>query len=200
MISIDRPAPRMTRKRLAVNSREAGVAKISMYRGFASKDDLIVAYLEDNGRVFLDAWDKTFDAYRDAPRQQLRAIMTYVAERTEEKGYRGCPYINFSSEFPDPSRPGRRVAAGIKQAIRDRFLRLANELKPRDPQRLADAWLLLFERAYALSQTLGASAGVASRSLVWAAESLADAQSLVVNADSRKKRHVERTATKKKRS
>src|SRR5438552_3447449 len=54
--------------------REAGVAKISLYRSFASKDDLVVAYLGERSRAFLEAWDDAFDRYRDAPLQQLRAI------------------------------------------------------------------------------------------------------------------------------
>src|SRR5215813_9037647 len=81
--------------------KKAGVAKISLYRSFESKDALIVAYLEDRSSSFLREWDSTFDQYRDNPRAQLRAIMTYIAERTTEDGYRGCPFINFCAEFPD---------------------------------------------------------------------------------------------------
>src|SRR5215471_9661643 len=58
--------------------KEAGVAKISLYRNFASKDDVVVAYLEDRSRKFLREWDKSFDRYRDDPSAQLRAIMTYL--------------------------------------------------------------------------------------------------------------------------
>jgi AcrR family transcriptional regulator len=156
--------------------REARVAKISMYRSFASKDDLIVAYLKDRGRIFLKGWDDAFDRYRDAPAEQLRAIMSYVAQATEEHGYRGCPFINFAAEFPDPAHPGRKVAAATMQAIRDRFLRLAQAFDAPEAQTLADAWLLLFEGAYAISQTLGPDAGTASRSLQWASEQLVEAQ------------------------
>jgi len=153
--------------------REAGVAKISLYRSFASKDDLVVAYLRERGRTFLAGWDDAFEQYRDTPQAQLRAIMRYVAEATEADGYRGCPFINFSAEFPDASHPGRKVAAATMQAIRDRFLRLAQALRVPEPQTLADAWLLLFEGAFALSQTLGPMAGAANRSLLWAGERLA---------------------------
>jgi hypothetical protein len=103
--------------------------------------------------------------------------MKYVAKATETKGYRGCPFINFAGEFPDPAHPGRRIAASIMQAIRARFLRLAEALDAPEPAKLADAWLLLFEGAYALSQTLGRQAGVAGRSLLWASEKLAKEQS-----------------------
>jgi AcrR family transcriptional regulator len=156
--------------------RQAGVAKISLYRSFASKDDLVVAYLEERSESFLKAWDDAFDRYRDAPREQLRAIMTYIADRSEEDGYRGCHFINFCAEFPDPEHPGRKVAAATKQAVRDRFLRLAEAFGAPDPQKLADAWFLLFEGAYALSQTLGPEAGAAGRALLWAGEALAEAE------------------------
>jgi AcrR family transcriptional regulator len=58
--------------------REAGVAKISLYRSFASKDDLVVAYPQARGRTFLEGWDDAFSRYREAPKAQLRAIMSYA--------------------------------------------------------------------------------------------------------------------------
>jgi len=156
--------------------REAGVAKISLYRNFASKDDLVVAYLEERSEVFLRDWDGAFDRYRDNPRAQLRAIMTYLEERTTREGYRGCPFINFCAEFPDTAHPGRSVAAATKRVLRERFLRLAEALRVPQPKRLADSFLLLVEGAYGLSQTLGGGHNGTGRSLVWASEMLVEAQ------------------------
>lgn len=156
--------------------KEAGVAKISLYRNFASKDDLVVAYLDERRTSFLREWDAMFDPYRDDPRAQLRAIMTYATNRTAEAGYRGCPFINFSAEFPDPAHPGRGIAREIMQSLRERFLRLAEALHAPEPRRLADAFLLLFEGAYGLSQTLGGGADGAGHQLVWASEMLVEAQ------------------------
>jgi AcrR family transcriptional regulator len=155
---------------------QADVAKISLYRSFASKDDLVVAYLEDRSRTFLRQWDEAFDRYRDNPRAQLRAIMTYVAERTTQDGYRGCPFINFCAEFPDASHPGRRVAQATKRALHQRFLRLAEALQAPRPKQLADSFLLLVEGAYAISQTLGGGRNGVGHSIVWASEALVDAQ------------------------
>jgi len=53
---------------------------------------------------------------------------------------------------------------------------LAEAFRAPDPQKLADAWFLLFEGAYALSQTLGPEAGAAGRALLWAGEALAEAE------------------------
>ena len=156
--------------------KQAGVAKISLYRSFASKDDLVVAYLEDRSRNFLIDWDAEFDRYRDHPRAQLRAIMTYVAGRTTEMGYRGCPFINFSAEFPDPTHPGRALAQATMVALRTRFLRLAEALGVPEPERLADGLILLLEGAYALSQTWGSGKEAPQHHVVWASEMLVDAQ------------------------
>lgn len=156
--------------------REAGVAKISLYRNFASKDDLVVAYLEERSAVFLRDWDRAFDRYRDDPRAQLRAIMTYLEERTTRDGYRGCPFINFCAEFPDAAHPGRAVAAATKRALRQRFLRLAEALHVPQRKRLADGLLLLVEGAYGLSQTLGGGPDGAGHSIVWASEMLVEGQ------------------------
>jgi hypothetical protein len=102
--------------------------------------------------------------------------MTYVAERTTRDGYRGCPFINFCAEFPDPSHPGRRVAQATKTALRERFLRIAEALDAPRPRQLADGLLLLLEGAYAISQTLGGGPTGAGHTVVWASEALVEAQ------------------------
>jgi AcrR family transcriptional regulator len=155
---------------------EAGVAKISLYRSFASKDDLVVAYLEERSEVFLRDWDGAFDRYRDDPRAQLRAIMTYIEERTTRDGYRGCPFINFCAEFPDTAHPGRRVAEANKREMRRRFLQMAEALQAPRPKQLADGLLLLVEGAYAISQTFGGGAQGPGHALGWCAEALVDRQ------------------------
>lgn len=151
--------------------RDAGVTKISLYRSFPSKDDLVVAYLEERSRAFLQQWDADFERYDD-PRSQLRAIMTYLADRTTQEGYRGCPFINFSAEFPDHNHPGRQIAKATKAALRERLSQLAVTLTAKAPQQLADALLLLIEGAYALSQTFGTGKDSPGTSLAAAAEAL----------------------------
>lgn len=154
----------------------AGVAKISLYRSFSSKDDLIVAYLEHRNGEFWRGWDNSFAKLRHDPRAQLRAIMTYLAERTTQRGYRGCPFINYCAEFPDMSHPGRRVADSNKREMRRRFAEIATALDVPAPMELADGLLLLVEGAYALSQTLSDTVGAPGNVLPWAADALVEAQ------------------------
>ena len=157
--------------------KQAGVAKISLYRSFPSKDDLVVAYLTTRNAEFWRQWDDAFARHADDPRAQLRTIMTYIAKRTTQPGYRGCPFINFCGEFADASHPGRKVADANKREMRRRFLAIAEALGAREPKTLADGLLLLVEGAYAISQTMTDRKGP-GRALAWAAEALVDAQSI----------------------
>jgi len=151
--------------------KQAGVAKISLYRSFESKDDLIVAYLENRNVDYWRNVDRIIAGEQDDPRAQMRALVSYVAGRATTSGYRGCPFINYASEFPDPSHPGHRVVDQNKREMRRRLVELSKAIGASRPAQLADALFLLIEGAYASSQTLGGRKGPAA-SLPGAADSL----------------------------
>src|SRR5579859_4183486 len=116
----------------------AGVAKISLYRSFRSKDDLIVAYLESNNEAYWKEIDAICSPHEGDPRAKLHALLNYVAQRTTKPGYRGCPYISYCGEFPDHSHPGHSVAEANKREWRGRLLRIAEEIGACEPKQLAD--------------------------------------------------------------
>jgi AcrR family transcriptional regulator len=151
--------------------QEAGVAKISLYRKFTSKDDLIVAYLEDRNAKYWRDVDRVMTAKGDDPLAQLRGLVDYIAGRATTPGYRGCPFINYTAEFPDASHPGHRVVEENKREMRQRLIGLAKAAGARRPSHLADALFLLIEGAYASSQTLGGRNGPAAN-LAWATDAL----------------------------
>jgi AcrR family transcriptional regulator len=152
---------------------EAGVAKISLYRSYASKDDLIVAYLEDRNVGYWRILDDIAIEHEGNPRAQLRALIAYVASRATKPGYRGCPFINYAAEFPERSHPGHKAVNANKAEMRRRLTSLARAMGARRPGQLADALFLLVEGAYASSQTLGGREGPA-KILQKAAEALVD--------------------------
>jgi AcrR family transcriptional regulator len=154
---------------------EAGVAKISLYRGFKSKDDLIVAYLERRNVEFWQQWDKRFSPFAGDPRAMLNAITDFLARRTTQAGYRGCPFINYANEFADPSHPGHRVVESNRREWRRRLTAIAEALGASKPKLLADGLLLLVEGAYTVSQTLGGPKGPGA-ALTAAAKAMVDGQ------------------------
>ena len=135
--------------------KEAGVAKISLYRSFPSKDDLIVSYLEERNESFWRQWDERFDRYKADASALLRAIMSHLAHRTTQAGYRGCPFINYSVEFPDPAHPVHRIAREHKEMIRSYIRGLLSRGNAQTALPLSEQLYLLFEGAITASQLHG---------------------------------------------
>jgi AcrR family transcriptional regulator len=153
---------------------QAGATKMSLYRTYPSKDDLVAAYLADRDASYWRWWDRVVSAHPDDPRAQLRAVCAAVGERVRQPGYRGCAFTNAATEFPEPDHPGRRVAQANKRELRRRLAALAGEAGARDPAALADQLLLLIEGAYASGQTFGSDGP--ARAVAAAAEALVEAQ------------------------
>ncbi len=154
---------------------EAGVTKMSLYRSFASKDELVMAYLERRNGTYWAWWDDVARRCPD-PREQLLTLVNEIGERVARRGYRGCPFTNAAIEFPDPAHPGRKVAEANKRELRRRLIALSEALGARDPESLGEQLLLLIEGAYSSSQTFGPDGP--TRQLVAAAAALTDAQTV----------------------
>ncbi len=130
----------------------SGVAKMSLYRNFASKDDLIVAFLRHRDEIYWQWWDHVMAAHPDDARRQISDLFASLTRRVTSPLYRGCPFINTSTEFPDPDHPARALCLANKQELRRRLKGLARRAGARDPLGLADQLLLLMEGAYASAQ------------------------------------------------
>lgn len=152
----------------------AGVAKMSLYRSFPSKDELIAAYLARRSGLYWDWWDRVVARHPGDPRRQLLALTASLRKRALRASYRGCPFTNAACEFPEPDHPARRIAEANKREMRRRFRALAKAAGARSPARLADQLTLLFEGAYASVLTFGHRGP--ARSVVDAAATMIDAQ------------------------
>lgn len=152
----------------------SGVAKMSLYRNFAGKDELVAAFLDYRDELYWAWWDKVVARHPDDPRAQIRAIFETVGKRTAHPDYRGCPFINTAVEFPDSGHPGRVVALANKLELRARLRALAEAVGALDPAMLADQLLLLLEGTYVSGQTIG-SEGVGEKAAAAAADVLVEA-------------------------
>jgi AcrR family transcriptional regulator len=140
-------------------AQAAGVAKISLYRAFATKDDLVGAYLDRRRTAYWRQWDK-LTGMHDDPRDRLLAVIDVLADRATTPGYRGCPFMNSAIEFPNPDSPPHRSAVAMKREVLGRLRELCRPLAA-EPERLADELFLLIEGAYAAAHTLGGKDGPA---------------------------------------
>jgi AcrR family transcriptional regulator len=152
----------------------SGLSKSSLYRTFASKEEVIAAFAEEQNRRFWEWWEENTTHHAGSPRQQIEALFEGIAEQIANPQFRGCPFINLATEFPDRQHPGTAIACTNKKEVRRRLRRLARALNARDPRRLSDQLALLIDGAYGHAVTLGA--GGLRRELIEMATLLIDAQ------------------------
>ena len=158
---------------------EANVAKMSLYRSFASKDELAAAYLMERDERYWRWWDGIVAKHPGDPRRQIEALFRSLAERTTHPKWRGCPFTNAATEFPEPDHPARKIAEANKRELQRRLRALAEAAGARRPAALADQLVLLFEGAYTTAQTFGTDGP---------AKAVADAADALVAAQLRAKR------------
>jgi AcrR family transcriptional regulator len=132
---------------------EAEVSKMTLYRHFPTKDDLVVAVLEERDGPARSMLKAAADhAPGGTPRDQLIACFAMLKPWFLSKGYRGCPFMNASLELADPGHPAQAVVERHKQATRDQFASLTKQLGIDDPDGLADQLAVLFDGAIAQAQ------------------------------------------------
>ena len=133
----------------------AGVTKPSLYRSFASKDELAASYLRDYDLEFWKKFEAAVDLHPGDPRSQILAFLRALAQRAIMPTFRGCGLTNAAVEYPEPGHPARLVAENNKRVLRARLQGMARDMGARDPEELGDGLLLLIEGAYATSQLFG---------------------------------------------
>ncbi|MCX5579020.1 TetR/AcrR family transcriptional regulator [Kaistia terrae] len=148
----------------------AGVTKPSLYRNFASKDELAAAYMRDYDADFWVRFDAAIAKHPGDPRAQIIGYLSGVGERAQSADYRGCGMTNAAVEFPARDNPARLVAVENKRELRRRLTELARAMGAPEPEALGDGLYLLVEGAYASGQLFGE--GGPSRSLAAAADRL----------------------------
>ena len=134
---------------------EAGTNKMSFYRNFASKDELVAEYLRGEEREGWHWWDETVATQVGNPRAQLEALFDVLVSNACEHGSRGCALANAAVEITEPDHPARPVVEQYKAEMRRRFRQLARETGAREPDALGDALMLLWEGSYLTLLTLG---------------------------------------------
>lgn len=139
---------------------EADATKMTLYRNFSSKDELVAECLRDHDREFWEWWDGVVAPYAGEPKAQLLALMKAFSQECEDHS-RGCPMANAVVELHEENHPGRAVIVENKIRIRERLQALCREIGARDPEILADAFYLLIEGAYISQLTLKGEDGPA---------------------------------------
>jgi len=155
-------------------AEEAKTTKMSLYRSFPSKDELVAEWLRDHDIKFWQTWDATSRRFPANPRKQLKATFTLLAKHVIDPQARGCPMANAAVELTDKDHPARKVIEAHKAKLRTRLAEMCARLGARKPRLLADQLFLLMEGAQVSTQILGVRGP--ARNVARAAESLIEAQ------------------------
>ena len=138
---------------------EAGVARMTLYNQFGSKEELIIAALRRRDADFRTWLRDAVDARAGVPRQRLLALFDvldawFKAEATAPPFF-GCTFINAAAEFSDPDDPVHRQAADHKARVCAYVTELAAAAGAADPEMLARDLLLLMDGAMVGAQVTG---------------------------------------------
>jgi AcrR family transcriptional regulator len=133
---------------------ESGIGKMTLYRHFENKDDLIAAYLQNNDSEFWEEFDKA-TGKAASPRAKLLAFFESLAAYVTRADCYGCPFLNIATEYPGLNYPGHQVALQHKRAVLERFRELALGAGVADPAVLADQLFLLMDGAYMSARMFG---------------------------------------------
>ncbi|TQM33270.1 TetR/AcrR family transcriptional regulator [Nocardia bhagyanarayanae] len=144
---------------------EAGVAPTTLYRLFASKDDLVAAYLEREDLHYREWFTAAVDSEVE-PRARILAVFDALAVQVRPDQCRGCPFLIALDEIPDRDLASHKNAVTMKTWVRAQFIRLAEEFTAgtsvMEPAELADQLMLVMEGVYATVAEFGAE-GPAAR-------------------------------------
>jgi AcrR family transcriptional regulator len=121
---------------------ESSVTRVTLYRHFPSKDDLVSAYLDRRAAYDHDQVDSIIDAHPDDPRRALTELATALTNDDFAALRRGCPFINASAEFTG-THPARRHAREIRRWVTERLEELLRGLDHREPRTTAEQLMMV---------------------------------------------------------
>jgi AcrR family transcriptional regulator len=129
--------------------------KMTLYRHFPSKDELVAEYLR---KLFCEKellWQKLEAEHPDDPHAQLMAWLQMVAAHVADPKSRGCAIANAAVELPEKEHPARKVIEDSKRKSREGLVALCRKANIAEPELLADQLFMLLEGAFVSRQSVG---------------------------------------------
>jgi AcrR family transcriptional regulator len=133
----------------------AGTNKMTLYRHFSSKDELVAEYLRQMAGMANECW-AGYELRRPGDAlAQLRLWLKDMADHAADRDERGCPVANAAIELAEKDHPVRPVIERLKIDYRKRLVQLCRAAGLREPEALADELHLVLEGARVTAQSVG---------------------------------------------
>jgi AcrR family transcriptional regulator len=135
-------------------ARRAGVSKLTIYRHFGSKEDLLEAVLRQRSDRVI-AWLRAATDGPNDPADRLLAVYDALHGWYSERGFRGCAIVNAATQSPRPQAPGRQIAPEHLGRLCALLTTLAADADVDDPERAGRQLLILLEGATVVAALTG---------------------------------------------
>ncbi len=132
--------------------KAAGTTKMSLYKYFPSKDDLILAHLQKSGAEMRVLIMNAIDSRATQPKQKLLAVFDIFEELLITPEFRGCPFINASAEFAEEANPVQQASAEFYDGFHKLLTDLAQQAGIANPELVAKQLLMLIAGAIVTEQ------------------------------------------------
>ena len=136
---------------------DAGVAKMTLYKHFRSKEELILAVLEKRSQLFRESFSCFLQAKKRTPDQQLLGVFEWLISWIKSKEFRGCFFQKAMAEYQEVQDPIHQAALAHKAAFHGEIRRLVAEAGLPRAKALADQLALVVEGAIVNSHAIGSS-------------------------------------------
>jgi AcrR family transcriptional regulator len=121
---------------------EAETTRATLYRHFAGKEGLVVAYLEREDAMLKEAFAGA-EALASDPERLLELAVDGIADDATRHHTRGCPFINATAEYADAASPVRQVVTGHRRWFRSELERYLTAAGRPSPDARADELVML---------------------------------------------------------
>lgn len=126
---------------------KVGITKVTFYRHFRTKDDLIVAYLERRAKWERDAVEGAWRAAGGNVSKVVRMVAEGIGAESCSPGFRGCPFINAAAEYADAEHPVRQVVDTHRRWFKGAIEKMLGEIGVEDVSAAADQLVMLRDGA-----------------------------------------------------
>ncbi len=144
----------------------AGTAKMTLYRNFPSKDELILDFLRRREQLWTREWLEAESRQRgETPREQLLAIFDVFSEWFSRPDFEGCSFLTTMIEVNDSEHPVHQAAVGHLANIRAYVGELAAAAGVADPDSFARQWHILMKGSIMAAHEGDAAAAARAREI-----------------------------------
>ena len=130
----------------------AGTTKMTLYKHFASKEDLILEVLQKSQLDFQTWLSDKLNSTSKKPNDNIQQLFDYVEEWVNSPAFIGVGFIKASAEFPNEENPIHQLSHQQSREFRQFISKLAKQASIKDADGLALQLSLLFEGAMQAEQ------------------------------------------------